>query len=301
MKRILFTILMVFILSSGANAQYGRVSVSVGVGYGGYGGYGYGGHYGWYNPGWYYPAGYGFGTIGVTAIIVGSENKADPDAGKIYYDKGLFYKKLADGSYEVIPAPPGAKIPNVPDGYTLVKKGYVDYYYVAGTFYSLTPEGTYEVSNAPIGAKVPYLPKEGITEYEYKETIYYELNGVYYMPIHVGTEVMYKIVPKPGTNADNVVNNQLVTQNPYPDYDKITYSGVNYYYKEGQFFVVQMNAENLVEVIAPVGITIKSLPSKGTENITGKDGNLYTKYLNTYYQAKVVGSVYSYVVVSKPD
>ena len=263
-------------------------------------------HYGWYRPTWYYPVGWGIATIATTAIVVSAINAnnnaaaAKSEDGKIYYDNGVYYMKTKDG-YEVIPAPKGAEIPkkSIPDGYTMVKKGDQEYLYAAGTFYEETTNGNLTVIKAPIGVEVPYLPKEGIKEEEYEGTTYYELNGSYYLPIQMGTEVMYKVTPKPGTNANDAVNNQTATaSNPYPDYEHVTLNSVKYYYAKGKFYVQQ--AGELVEVIAPINAEVKTMPADA-ENIEGKDGGAYYKVGNTYFQASAKDGKYIYVVVAKPD
>lgn len=299
-KRILIVFALVLVVGESYSQ---RVTITGGYGYG-YGGNPYGGgmysNYGFYSPSWYYPPGFGVGTIGVAAVVVDfSETKRDPDLGKVYYDKGLFYEKTETG-YVVIPAPPGAKIPNVPEGYTLITRGSEDFYYVAGTFYALNSEGTYEVVAAPIGAKIPYLPKEGVTEEEYDQSTYYVMNGVHYLPIRSGTNVMYKIMPNPGTNADDPSNQLKTPTNKYPDYEQLTYLGVDYYYLKGKFYVLQPNGGKLIEVYAPVGISVSSIPEQDSEKITAKDGSLYLKFGATYFQAKVVSGKYSYVVTEAP-
>lgn len=296
------------ILSGNSLAQRGRVTLSVGGGFGGVGvgvSKTFGGghepqtsvhmHYGWYAPGWYAPVGFGVAAIAATAIIVSSNNSTSDD-GKVYYDKGVYYKKTKNG-YEVIPPPPGAKIPNIPDGYTVVKKGNVNYYYVAGTFYALGEDGGYQVTKAPVGVKVPYLPKEGIKEVEYKGSTYYELNGIYYLPIRSGTEVMYKVMPKPGTNVNDPVNS-IDPELQFPDHIKITYQNVIYYYKDCSVYVRQQ--DYLVEVIVPLGMTVPSI-SEEAESVTGKDGNLYKKCGSAYFQSTMVNNRYMYQVVAKPD
>ena len=264
-------------------------------------------HYGWYRPSWYYPVGWGIASIATTAIVVSAINEnnraaSSSEDGKVYYDNGVYYVKTKSG-YEVVPPPNGAEIPksSVPEGYTMVKKGQQEYLYAAGAFYEETKNGNLTVVRPPFGVEVPYLPKEGIKEFEYKETTYYELNGIYYLPIHVGTEIMYKVTPKPGTNASDPENNlnSKVVSNPYPDYEHIKHNGVQYYYAKGKFHVQQ--AGDLIEVIAPVGITVKTLPKEGVENIEGKDGGAYYKLEDTYFQASAQDGQFVYVVVSKPD
>lgn len=264
-------------------------------------------HYGWYRPTWYYPVGWGIATIATTAIVVSAINannskgaEASED-GKVYYDNGVYYMKTKDG-YQVIPAPKGAEIPksSIPDGYTMVKKGSQEYLYAAGTFYEETTNGNIMVVPAPIGVEVPYLPKEGINEVKYKNSTYYELNGTYYLPIQMGTDVMYKVTPKPGTNANDPTNNKLNTAtNAFPGYEKVNYKNVTYFYAKGKFFVQQVG--ELVEVIAPTGAQVSTIPAEGTENIEAKDGGAYYKVGNTYFQATTEGSQFIYVVVTKPD
>ena len=313
-KRILIIFVLALFIGN-SYGQRGRVNitggfgpggVSVGVGVGGYyGGYrpGMHMHYGWYRPGWYYPVGWGVATLATTAIVVSAINSSNNTAvksedGKVYYDNGLYYVKSSDG-YKVIPPPNGAEIPSksIPDGYTVVKRGSQEFLYAAGAFYETTSNGNLIVVSAPIGVKVPYLPKEGINEVEYKGSVYYELYGVYYLPIQTGTQIMYKVMPKPGTNADDKSNFEQNTEVAFPDYEQIVFQGVQYYYKDGKFHVLQSG--KLIEVIAPVGIRVSSIPEKGVQNITGKDGNLYYQYGLTYFQATVVNGSYIYIV-AKP-
>lgn len=262
-------------------------------------------HYGWYRPTWYYPVGWAVTTMATTAIVVSAINANNAAAkesedGKVYYDNGVYYTKTKDG-YKVIPPPQGAEIPakNIPEGYTMVKKGNQEYLYAAGTFYEQTTNGNLTVVGAPVGVTVPYLPKEGINEVEFNGSTYYELYGVYYLPIQSGTDVMYKVTPKPGTNINDPANNTGTSNSAYSDYEHIAYQGVQYYYKAGKFKVLQSG--KLIEVFAPVGISVKVMPKEGVQNITGKDGNLYYQFGTTYFQSKVTNGQYAYTVVAKPD
>jgi len=132
--------------------------------------------------------------MAVTAIVVTVASKP------YHYDNGVYYEESKDDSgksgYVAIPAPIGAKIPSLPDGYSTVKVKSTNYYFYGGTFYQKDTDGKYVVVPGPVGAVVPYLP-DGSKEKDVDDVVYYDYGGIYFQPKSVNGDTQYIVVQHP--------------------------------------------------------------------------------------------------------
>ena len=164
-----------------------------------HGGFGHAGHFGWgFGPFWFYSF----------APIWGGLYWYLPYAAfNFYYDgldyylwNGIYYRDF-DGKYEVVPAPVGYKIKDLPQGAEQVSVDGVNYYYYYGTYYVLKGK-KYEVVPAPIGAVVSSIP-QGYDKVEINGQTYYTLSGIQYKPILKNNEVWYQVIKSTGNESVN--------------------------------------------------------------------------------------------------
>ena len=132
--------------------------------------------------------------MAVTAIVV-SVNKQD-----YHYDNGVYYQESTNDSgetgYVAVPAPIGAKVPSLPEGYTPVTVGSNQYYYYGGVFYIKDTDGKFVVVQGPVGAVVPNLP-DGSKEQYFDDVLYYAYNGIYFQPKSANGTTQYEVVDHP--------------------------------------------------------------------------------------------------------
>lgn len=137
-----------------------------------------------YGPRWH-PIGFFLSALVGTAIIIDLANS------RYRYDEGVFYEPY-DNGYRVVPAPPGAYIPSIPEGYQTLAVGGQTYYYFGGAFFVLNGN-QYEVVQAPAGAVVYNLP-QGASTVQVDDYNYVQYNGTYYQPIQINGEDAYEVV-----------------------------------------------------------------------------------------------------------
>lgn len=137
-----------------------------------------------YGPRWH-PVGFFLSALVGTAIIIDLENRS------YRYDEGVFYAPYNNG-YQVIPAPPGAYVPSLPEGYQQVAVGGQSYYYFGGAFFVLNGN-QYEVVQAPAGAVVYNLP-QGASPVQMDSYNYMQYNDTYYQPIQINGQNAYEVV-----------------------------------------------------------------------------------------------------------
>jgi hypothetical protein len=80
------------------------------------------------------------------------------------YCQGVWVRKLiwgGEAAYLPVSPPPGATVPEMPEGYQKVVHAGRTYYYAAGTFYERSPAG-FAVVRPPAGAWVGALPKAAL-------------------------------------------------------------------------------------------------------------------------------------------
>jgi hypothetical protein len=107
-----------------------------------------------------------------------------------YYGDGIYYQP-SDGSYQEVYPPPGADIPQLPDGAEQIDYGDQTYYYAGGAFYVQQDSG-YVIVPPPIGITVPDLPP-GAVQTVINGFTAYQFNGVYYEPVFVDGVTQYQI------------------------------------------------------------------------------------------------------------
>lgn len=108
-----------------------------------------------------------------------------------WYDQGTYYVPYNNG-YRSVPAPQGAAVNELPNGYATVNVNGGTYYYYAGTFY-LNGDNGFEVVPAPPGAVVYDLP-EGAKETVINGTTYVNYNDTWYLPITLDGKDAYEVV-----------------------------------------------------------------------------------------------------------
>jgi hypothetical protein len=109
-----------------------------------------------------------------------------------HYDQGTYYVET-NGGYEVVQAPVGATVQELPkETQTVVVNETTNNYYYGGAFYEESEMG-YTVVPATAGTIVPNLP-EGGEEVKMGEVTYVKFGETYYQPIQVDGKPMYEIV-----------------------------------------------------------------------------------------------------------
>jgi hypothetical protein len=125
-----------------------------------------------------------------TAIVVSIVNDSGQEE-EYHYDEGNYYVKT-DKGYEVVQAPVGATVNNIPEGADQVQVGDTYNYYYGGAYYDKSEEG-YTVVPATAGTIVPGLP-DGGEEVKVGDRTYVKFGDTYYQPIQVDGKDMYEIV-----------------------------------------------------------------------------------------------------------
>lgn len=75
---------------------------------------------------------------------------------RFYFHEGLFFTRI-DEHFVVVPAPPGAIIPNLPNGFTSLQVNGEPYYLAANVFYQPHAQG-YAVAPSPVEPAPKTLP-----------------------------------------------------------------------------------------------------------------------------------------------
>ncbi len=114
---------------------------------------------------------------------------------RYYYDDGCYYLPT-DGGYSVVPAPIGAVVGSLPDGYETTSVGDQTFYYFGGMFYVYTGQA-YQVVAAPPGAVITELPEGAVNQQiDGQDILVY--NNTFYQPISQDGQDAYEVVPGPG-------------------------------------------------------------------------------------------------------
>jgi hypothetical protein len=155
-----------------------------------------------------------------------------------------------------------------------VRFGNDNYYTHRGLFYRPGPGG-YVVVRPPAGIIVPSLPI-GFARIYFNNVLYFRFNDIYYRPTTGGYIVVQTptvvVTPPPVT----VVTTQpavVATTTPAPvvaepvaagdsDYQSFYVDGIQYHFKNGQFF--KKSADGLIWVEPPMGAIIQKLPADAT-------------------------------------
>lgn len=158
-----------------------------------YGGYRYHAYHPYYyhpyrpyywGPVWH-PWGFFATTLAVTAIVINIESTP------YHYDQGVWYAPYNVG-YEVVPAPVGGIVNNIPNGAQTVYTGTVNNYYYGGTYYE-KDGNEYRVVAPTAGTLVDSLP-EGGEEVTIGDVKYIKFGETYYQPVQVDGKDKYEVV-----------------------------------------------------------------------------------------------------------
>jgi hypothetical protein len=138
----------------------------------------------YWGPRWH-PLGFVLTALAADAIYFSLNNQ------RYYYDAGCYYVPSNNG-YSVVPAPVGAVVSSLPEGYETTMVGNDTFYYFGGAFYIDNGQG-YQVVQAPAGAVVTQLPVGAIEQQVNGETLM-AYNNVYYAPISQDGQDSYEVV-----------------------------------------------------------------------------------------------------------
>ncbi len=138
----------------------------------------------YWGPHWH-PLGFFLASLAADAIFFNLNNQG------YYYDDGCYYLP-SNGGYSVVPAPVGAVVGSLPDGYETTMVGNDTFYYFGGAFYIQTGQG-YQVVAAPPGAVIAQLPV-GAVDQQVNGQDLLVYNNVYYSPISHDGQDAYEVV-----------------------------------------------------------------------------------------------------------
>ncbi len=138
----------------------------------------------YWGPHWH-PLGFFLSALAADAIWFNFNNQ------RYYYDDGCYYLP-SNGGYSVVPAPIGAVVAALPDGYETTMVGNDTFYYFGGAFYVSTDQG-YQVVAAPPGAVITQLPV-GAVDQQINGQDLLVYNNVYYSPISQDGQDAYEVV-----------------------------------------------------------------------------------------------------------
>lgn len=138
----------------------------------------------YWGPRWH-PLGSFLTALAADAIYFSLNNQ------RYYYDDGCYYVPSNSG-YSVVPAPIGAVVSSLPEGYETTMVGNDYYYYFGGAFYINNGQG-YEVVPAPFGAVITQLPV-GAAEQTINGQNLMVYNNTYYAPISQDGQDSYEVV-----------------------------------------------------------------------------------------------------------
>ena len=138
----------------------------------------------YWGPHWH-PLGFFLGALAADAIFFNFNNQ------RYYYDDGCYYLPT-NGGYSVVPAPIGATVGSLPDGFETTMVGNDTFYYFGGAFY-VAIDGGYQVVAAPPGAVITQLPV-GAVEQQINGQDLLVYNNVYYSPISQDGQDAYEVV-----------------------------------------------------------------------------------------------------------
>ena len=135
--------------------------------------------------------------------------------GYNYYDcDGVYYKKDKD-KYQVVPAPIGTKVKELPKNSISFTLDGAPYFYYFGTFY-IPSNGQYEVVEPPLGAEVDSIP-DGYDKVMIDGQTYYSFNGIQFKAVLRDKTIWYQVIKN---NAiDPETSNPATNEQPLKDND----------------------------------------------------------------------------------
>ena len=120
--------------------------------------------------------------------------------GSNYYDcDGIYYRKEKD-KYQVVPAPVGTKVKELPKNSVSFTLDGAPYFYYFGTFY-IPSNGKYEVVEPPLGAEVDSIP-DGYDKVTVDGQTYFTLNGVQYKAVMRDNVIWYRVIKNNGDKPE---------------------------------------------------------------------------------------------------
>jgi len=133
--------------------------------------------------------------------------------GYNYYNcDGVYYKKEND-KYQVVPAPVGSVVKELPKNSIQFTLDGAPYYYYFGTYY-IPLNGQFEIVEPPIGAEVDSIP-DGYDKVMIDGQTYYSFNGVQYKAVLRDKVIWYQVIKNNTTNPDT----STPSSNRQPDLD----------------------------------------------------------------------------------
>ena len=120
-----------------------------------------------------------------------------------YYANGSYYTPVPAGGYTMAAPPVGATVAQPPSQVVNVTVNDQNYGYSKGAYYEIEEpeeEGgdpSFKTVEAPIGAQVDYVP-DGAASETFDDVTYFVFNDTYYRPFYSGSDVIYRVVEKPG-------------------------------------------------------------------------------------------------------
>jgi len=135
--------------------------------------------------------------------------------GYNYYDcDGVYYKKDND-KYQVVPAPVGSMVKELPKNSIQFSLDGAPYYYYFGTYY-IPLNGQFEIVEPPIGAEVDSIP-DGYDKVMIDGQTYYSYNGIQYKAVLRDKVIWYKVIKNNANNPDT--SNPSTNAQPMQDDD----------------------------------------------------------------------------------
>jgi len=135
--------------------------------------------------------------------------------GSNYYDcDGVYYKKEKD-KYQVVPAPIGTKVKELPKNSISFTLDDAPYFYYFGTFY-IPSNGQFEVVEPPLGAEVDSIPY-GYDKVMIDGQTYYSFNGIQYKAVLRDKTIWYQVIKNNANNPDP--SNPSTNEQPLQDND----------------------------------------------------------------------------------
>lgn len=223
----------------GPNVATGRGGANVGRG-------------GYYRGGRYYGGGVNYGSRSYGGRYYGNTYGRWGGSRGYYFNRGfyssLYYPRL------------GFSIGVLPYGYYPFYWGGSQFYLSGGYFYQYN-NNQYTVVEPPLGAAVANLP-DGAESIVIDGEQYYELNGVYYLPVtRDDGSVVYEVVGKDGQlDTANMSDlpaptipeahvGEIVTNLP-PDTRKVTLNGESFLVSPDQYYYQAIPGTNTYKVVA---------------------------------------------------
>lgn len=110
-----------------------------------------------------------------------------------HYFKGIFFRQLP-GKYIVVPAPAGAIVDELPDGFgpALLDGDADTYKYYFGTFFAAEGD-KWKVVQPTAGTLVGYVP-DGYTETGADESVRFQFGETFFQPYHWQNNVVFQVV-----------------------------------------------------------------------------------------------------------